>query len=234
MNCKLCATVLEEGVLTCPNCGHAVETKVGGGKQKTAEPARPATLPTPQPVTPDLDAEEDEQVEEEVAEPDAEPDVVVDLDLDLEAEVEKSFRPRGAVVSTPIFTLDAAGLRKMLARQPELLEPGLNIVTDKKGREVGSGYATGVGTIDLLARDARGALVVVTVAESGQGEEIVAEMLQRIGWVRKNVGKGKQKVRGIVVMEQVPKNLSYAAAAVADTIAFKTYWIALTFGDVDI
>ncbi|MEE8242933.1 MAG: endonuclease NucS domain-containing protein, partial [candidate division NC10 bacterium] len=136
--------------------------------------------------------------------------------------------------STPIFTLDAAGLRKMLARQPELLEPGLNIVTDEKGRLVGSGYATDVGTIDLLARDAKGGLVVVTVAESGQGEEVVAEMLQRIGWVRKNLGKGKQKVRGIVVLEQVPKNLSYAAAAVADTIAFKTYWVALTFGDVEV
>lgn len=233
MNCKLCATVLDEGVLNCPNCGHAVDAKGGGTKQKSAEVVKPATPPTPTPVGPGLDVEELD-VGEEAAEPDAEPDVAVDLDLGLEEEVEEGFRPRGSVVSTPIFTLDAAGLRKMLARQPELLEPGLNIVTDEKGRRVGSGYATEVGTIDLLARDVRGTLVVVTVAESGQGEEIVAEMLQRIGWVRKNVGKGKRKVRGIVVMEQVPKNLSYAAAAVADTIAFKTYWVALTFGDVEI
>ena len=229
MNCKLCATVLDEGVLNCPNCGHAVDAKGGGAKQKGAEAVKPATPPPPGSV---VDVEVD--VEEELAEPDAESDVAVDLDLGIEEEVEQGFRPRGSVVSTPIFTLDAAGLRKMLARQPELLEPGLNIVTDEKGRPVGSGYATEVGTIDLLARDVRGTLVVVTVAESAQGEEIVAEMLQRIGWVRKNLGKGKRKVRGIVVMEQVPKNLSYAAAAVADTIAFKTYWVALTFGDVEI
>lgn len=224
MNCKLCATVLEEGALNCPNCGHVVGAKVGPEKGKAVKSTKAAT---PAPVGLDFDLEEEE------VEPDTEPEV--NIELDLEEEVERVIEaPKHSVVSTPIFTLDAAGLRKMLARQPELLEPGLNIVTDEKGRLVGSGYATDVGTIDLLARDARGALVVVTVAESSRGEEVVAEMLQRIGWVRKNLGKGKQKVRGIVVMERVPKNLSYAAAAVADTIAFKTYWVALTFGDVDI
>ncbi len=224
MNCKLCATVLEEGTRNCPNCGHEVGAKVGPEKGKGVKSTK--TIP-PTPVRLDLDLEE-EDVERE-------PEPEVGVEFDLEEEVERVIEaPKGSVVSTPIFTLDAAGLRKMLARQPELLEPGLNIVTDEKGRLVGSGYATDVGTIDLLARDAKGGLVVVTVVESGQGEEVVAEMLQRIGWVRKNLGKGKQKVRGIVVLEQVPKNLSYAAAAVADTIAFKTYWVALTFGDVEV
>ncbi len=224
MNCKLCATVLEEGARNCPNCGHEVGAKVGPEKGKGVKSTK--TIP-PTSVGLDLDLEE-EDVERE-------PEPEVDVEFDLEEEVERVIEaPKGSVVSTPIFTLDAAGLRKMLARQPELLEPGLNIVTDEKGRLVGSGYATDVGTIDLLARDAKGGLVVVTVAESGQGEEVVAEMLQRIGWVRKNLVKGKQKVRGIVVLEQVPKNLSYAAAAVADTIAFKTYWVALTFGDVEV
>lgn len=224
MNCKLCATVLEEGARNCPNCGHEVGAKVGPEKGKGVKSTK--TIP-PTPVGLDLDLEE-EDVERE-------PEPEVNVEFDLEEEIERVIEaPKGSVVSTPIFTLDAAGLRKMLARQPELLEPGLNIVTDEKGRLVGSGYATDVGTIDLLARDAKGGLVVVTVAESGQGEEVVAEMLQRIGWVRKNLGKGKQKVRGIVVLEQVPKNLSYAAAAVADTIAFKTYWVALTFGDVEV
>lgn len=224
MNCKLCATVLEEGARNCPNCGHEVGAKVGPEKGKGVKSTK--TIP-PTPVGLDLDLEE-EDVERE-------PEPEVDVEFDLEEEIERVIEaPKGSVMSTPIFTLDAAGLRKMLARQPELLEPGLNIVTDEKGRLVGSGYATDVGTIDLLARDAKGGLVVVTVAESGQGEEVVAEILQRIGWVRKNLGKGKQKVRGIVVLEQVPKNLSYAAAAVADTIAFKTYWVALTFGDVEV
>src|SRR3970282_734796 len=44
------------------------------------------------------------------------------------------------------------------------------------------------------------------------GEDLVAETLQRIGCVRKHLGKGKQKTRGIVLVEQVPENLSYTAA----------------------
>jgi hypothetical protein len=149
---------------------------------------------------------------------------------------EKADRPMAVQTSSEepvqIFALDAAGLRKLLARQPELLEPGLSIFTDEMGIPVGAGYSTRVGDIDLLARDKSGALVVVRVADREGGEELVAETLQRIGWVRKHLGKGKQKARGIVLVEQAPENLSYTAAGVAGTITFKTYRIAVTFEDV--
>ncbi len=87
--------------------------------------------------------------------------------------------------STTVFSLDPAGLRNLLAGQPELLGEGLSILADEKGKPVGAAYPTGVGDIDLLARDASGDLVVVMVTERDQGEELVAEILQRIGWVRK-------------------------------------------------
>ena len=59
-------------------------------------------------------------------------------------------------------------------------------------------------------------------------------MLQRIGWVRKHLAKGAERVRGILLMDQPPESLSYAAAAVADTIAFKTYRMSLCFEDLQI
>jgi RecB family endonuclease NucS len=140
----------------------------------------------------------------------------------------------GPEVPIPVFGLDPPGLRKLLGRQPELLEPGLSVFTDEKGRPVGAGYSTRVGEIDVLARDTSGALVVVRVADWEGGEELVAETLERIGWVRKHLGKNKQKTRGIVLVEQAPENLSYTAAGVAGTITFKTYRIAVTFEDVEI
>lgn len=140
-------------------------------------------------------------------------------------------RPTGAV---PVFNLDAAALRKLLARQPEILEPGLSVLTDDKGKPIGAGFSTGVGSIDLLARDSSGTLVVVRVGERGQGEELVSETLQRIGWVRKHLAKGKQNVRGVVLVEQAPENLSYTASAVAGTISFKTFSVAVTFENVEI
>jgi hypothetical protein len=59
----------------------------------------------------------------------------------------------------------------------------------------------------------------------------VPATLQRIGWVRKHLGKGK--VRGIILVEQAPENLSYTASAMAGTITFKTYRVAVTFEDVE-
>ena len=122
----------------------------------------------------------------------------------------------------------------MLAESPESLEPGLRTYRDDNGSQTGSGYSSGVGDIDLLALDEKGDLVVVLISEKGQGEELIGEVLQRVGWVRKHLGAGKKQVRGIVLCQEPPESLSYAAAAVADTIAFKTYRIALTFEDLDI
>ena len=40
--------------------------------------------------------------------------------------------------------------------------------------------------------------------------------------------------RAIVLVEEPPASLPYAAAAVADTVLFKTYRVALVFEDVEI
>ena len=113
-----------------------------------------------------------------------------------------------------------------------MLEPGLRVYQTDDGTPVGLGYSSEVGDIDLLATDASGDLVVVMISETAQGETLVAEVLQRVGWVRKHVGEGKKRARGIVLCQEPPAGLSYAAAAVADTVAFKTFRVALTFQDV--
>lgn len=217
MLCKLCGTHLPDGQLTCPNCGHVTTPGREGERVKETDAPRGAAPPL------ELDT-----IEVKGA---AGPEGGVRSE-------EKADRPMavhtGPEAPLPVFALDAAGLRKLLGVQPELLEPGLSVFTDERGLPVGAGYSTQVGEIDLLARDKSGAFVVVRVADREGGEELVAETLQRIGWVRKHLGKGKQKARGIVLVEQAPENLSYTAAGVAGTITFKTYRIAVTFEDVEI
>lgn len=223
MLCDICGTDVAGGEKTCPACGHVLKSSAregGRAKEKERERARPRGAA---PLLDELDPEM-----EEADGPGA------GLDLEEEEEPE-SARPvrKGAGVSVPVFTLDPAGLRKLLAKQPDIVEPGLSIYAEK-GRPVGAGYSSAVGVIDLLARDKSGGLVVVKVGERGQGEELVAATLQRIGWVRKHLGKGKEKVRGIILVEQAPENLSYTASAMAGTITFKTYRVAVTFEDVEI
>jgi Holliday junction resolvase-like predicted endonuclease len=154
------------------------------------------------------------------------------------APVEKEDPPSPAIASrarrsAPLGIPDATGLRGMLADQPELLEPGLSVFANEKGTPLGAGYTSSVGEIDLLARDADGGFVVVVVAESHEGEELISGALQRIGWVRKHLSKGEKSVRAIVLLDRARDDIAYAAAAVADTVKFKTYRVALRFDDLE-
>jgi hypothetical protein len=129
------------------------------------------------------------------------------------------------------FRLDPQDVLRQLIDQPGLIEEGLEIYT-KDGKSVGAGFPTAVGDIDLLARDDSGAWVVVAVAEPERGKEIVGDLLQRIGWVRRHLGQSGEEVRGIVLLDNLPDDLGYTAAAVADTVEFKLYQLALTFEPV--
>jgi hypothetical protein len=212
MHCKLCNTRISVGEKTCPNCGADVRGMSG------SHPA-PAPKRVPARLAPSS-----------AREPELELDEVSHQKTGHGAAAGAAARP---AASNP--PMGSASLRALLAEQPELLEPGLRVYRDEGGTPVGIDYATGVGAIDLLANDARGNLVAVMVAEKGRGEEdLVAEVLQRIGWLRKHLCDGRQGVRAIVLVEESPASLPYAAAAVADTVIFKTFRVALVFEDVEI
>ncbi len=220
MVCGVCGTRLGSGQSHCPNCGKSTRVPKIGGKQKPA-PATPLAKARYAEADPDPDPDE------------VDVDVDVDeLDLDDPSEdsgVQPARRPHG-VAGLP----EPAEVRALLASQPDLLEEGLTIFTSSKGKPAGIAYPTEVGKIDLLARDASGTLVVVMVGERKPTEQIVADILQRIGWVDKHMTKGKQKVRGLVVLGCPPENLGYAAAAVANTVSFKTYRLAIQFEDLEL
>jgi len=124
------------------------------------------------------------------------------------------------------------GVREILAAQPDRLESGLVAHSDERGSPIGVGFATDVGEIDLLARDASGAFVVVMIGAGEASEDLVREMLLRIGWVRKHMVGNGERVRGTVLLDSKAGDLSYVAAAVADTVAFKTYRLSLVFEDL--
>ena len=140
-------------------------------------------------------------------------------------------KPRSA---EPNFELSPDGIRDLLIARPELIEEGLCLYTDGDGAESGARFKTSVGKIDLLARDAAAGWVIVLVAESGQGKELIGDLLQLMGWVRKHLSAEEQEVRGIVLVDSVPEDLGYAAAAVADTVEFKLYRVGLTFEKIEI
>jgi hypothetical protein len=160
----------------------------------------------------------------------------------------KSNQPRPAVRKTrpaeraapkpssaePIFDLSRDGICDLLIAHPELIEEGLCLYTDGDGASSGARFETSVGKIDLLARDTAAGWVVVLVAESGQSKELIGDLLQLMGWVRKHLSAEGQEVRAVVLVDSVPEDLGYAAAAVSDSVEFKLYRVGLTLEKIDL
>ena len=210
MQCGGCGTLVSEGQLTCPNCGRMVWSRRGRSSSAAESKSTSVRLG-------DSSARMDEI---ELSDPEM-------------GDADELSGPGSDSQSGRTLDPDPVQVLALLAREPELLEAGLSILREK-GEPVGVDYATDVGNIDLLARDARGGLLVVMMAKGDSGTDIVAEILQRIGWVRKRVAKSSEGVRGLVVMEKAPENLSYAAAAVSDTVSFRTYRMTLRLDPVEI
>jgi predicted nucleic acid-binding Zn-ribbon protein len=257
MLCKVCNTRIAKGRNACPNCGsNAIQrAPEQPARSRSALPQADYEANAESGDFDDLDvtAEVEEMTEElpevELNEPaEVELNEPAEVELDLQSQVQSAAaeadsndpddkedpptvgdRTRVRAVGSP----DAEGLRGMLAEQPDLLEPGLSIYTSEKGTPQGIGYTSAVGEIDLLAWDAQGGLVVVMVAGRDVGTDLISGMLQRIGWVSKHLSGKAQRVRGIVLLEEVDESIAYAAAAVGDTLSFKTWQVALTFDDVE-
>lgn len=217
MHCNRCNTRLGENVRFCPNCGNDAGS-LSGKEAARPKVGRMTRLPVRgRKVGGDA---------LELAEP-VDPGDSNDSSGPIRTLPRKA---SGPALPGP----EPAAVREMLASRPELLEPGLRVHGDAQGKPVGVDFSTEVGEIDLLGRDTGGSYVVVMVAGQGQGEDYIGEVLERVGWVRKHLATGSEKVRGILLLDQPPESLSYAAAAVADTVTFKTYRMSLCFEDLRI
>lgn len=143
-------------------------------------------------------------------------------------------RTPGETAPAGALPMDADQLRHLIGEHPELLEPGLRVLGEEGRRQLGIGYGTEVGEIDLLARTESGDWVVVMVAAGSPGPQVVSDVLHRVGWVRKHLCEEDESVRAILLLDRVDDELGYAAAAVADTVSFKTWKVSIRFDSVDV
>jgi len=243
MLCKVCNTRISPGSNACPNCGsQPVSASLGADLDSKTKLPLPGLKGDSKPEgtdeAEDVEVELEELTEVELNEPAEVGTSAPARQAENTASVEKDDPPPVTMASpvrrnAPLGIPDSTSLRAMLADQPELLEPGLSVYANEKGVALGAGYTSSVGEIDLLARDPDGGFVVVVVAEPHDGDELISGALQRIGWVRKHLSKGEAPVRAIVLLDRARDEIAYVAAAVADTIKFKTYRVALRFDDLE-
>jgi hypothetical protein len=227
MYCETCHERLKTGTRKCPSCGHAAKggRDLGSGSVRDSKGATGYSLPP----APTLAKEETQVAETKVETPKKQPRAAAP-----KAAPAKKSAPKPSSGGVPSFDLSPDGIRDLLIAHPELIEEGLSIHTNDGGGASGARFETSVGQIDLLARDQAAGWVVVMVAEPSQGKEIVGDMLQLMGWVRKHLSAEGQEVRGIVLVDSLPEDLGYAAAAVADTVEFNRYRIGVTLEKLDV
>jgi len=245
MNCRSCRAKLSARDQRCPSCGRRNAGGQDLGSASLSDIDRTATTPLPR-------AKVGEDVSEERTASGAdtrrqkrrgdsrpaaeEPALRLTEMVRPEPERARS-APRSRGAAAPATTLSAPGrdeVRAMVAERPQLLENGLRIYTED-GEPKGVGFGTPVGEIDLLARDSTGAWVVVLIPEQGREKELVGEVLELMGWVRKHLSEpGGEEVRAIALLDPGAADLGYAAAAVADTVEFKRYKLALSFEPVEL
>jgi RecB family endonuclease NucS len=99
--------------------------------------------------------------------------------------------------------IDEKSLETLLVNRPDLLEEGLTLFQRQ--------CRIAVGIIDLLFVDKNRNYVVVEIKRpSADYREVVGQITTYMGWVRKNIARDGQTVRGIIVIGKKNQHLEYS------------------------
>jgi RecB family endonuclease NucS len=218
------------GETVCPNCGRSTGPKLAPSQAPTLKKGKSSPSNTAgKSAAPNKSTAHRKAATQSKAQRQASAAEEIDLELEDIAEDATNEATR-LMQSANSGGIKSSELRAILAEQPELLGEDLSVLTGKKR---GVLFPTDVGEIDLLLVDEVGGLVVVSIPDPDSTGDPVSEVLQRIGWVRKHIAKGRDEVRGIVLLPPMPEDLTYAAAAVAGTVTFCTYQMSITFEELE-
>ncbi|HXK39988.1 MAG TPA: PDDEXK nuclease domain-containing protein [Candidatus Paceibacterota bacterium] len=77
----------------------------------------------------------------------------------------------------------------------------------------GQQYATDIGPIDILAVEPKSkSFVVIELKKGRPSDQVVGQILRYMGWVKQNLCKDGQAVKGLVICRDPDAKLSYALA----------------------
>jgi endonuclease len=95
----------------------------------------------------------------------------------------------------------------------------LYLFIDDNGRD-GVEYPTEVGPIDILCIDSEGNFVVFELKLGNSPDRAMGQIARYMGWVKKNIAKGKD-ISGVIVAKKVDQKLKYAASVVPGISLFE-------------
>lgn len=91
-----------------------------------------------------------------------------------------------------------------------IFKGSLEIFEDTEGN-VGQQYTTDIGQIDILAKEPKSdSFVVIELKKGRPSDRVIGQILRYMGWVKKNLCKESQEVKGLVICRDFDPKLSYA------------------------
>ena len=101
----------------------------------------------------------------------------------------------------------------------------LQLYKDEEG--VGQQYPTDIGNIDILAKEPKtNSYVVIELKKGRESDKVVGQILRYMGWVKENLSKEGEGVKGLIICKERDDKLNYALKAIpGSNIGVKQYKI---------
>lgn len=122
-------------------------------------------------------------------------------------------------------------LQSYLARNLDVIEPGLRLYVDESEAITGIEVEAGGRRIDILAIDRNNSLVVIELKVSKGYDRVVGQLLRYVNWVRKELADPGQRVRGIILCRHMSEDLRLACAGIPNVELFE-YELSVTVRQV--
>lgn len=134
--------------------------------------------------------------------------------------------PGEALPGSSQFLLEK-DLQNYVARNLDVIEPGLRLYVDESEAITGIEVEAGGRRIDILAIDRNSSLVVLELKVSKGYDRVVGQLLRYVNWVRKELADPGQRVRGIILCRSMTEDLRLACADVPNVELFE-YQLSVT------
>ena len=126
------------------------------------------------------------------------------------------------IVSASQFALEAH-LEEFIDKNWKHINFGVKLAKYEVDEQSGRQFPAGAWSIDFLCIDKNNKdLVVIELKRGKSSDAAVGQVLRYIGWVEENVAESGQKVRGIIISQEIDDALKYAVKGLTN-VSVLTY-----------
>ena len=93
-------------------------------------------------------------------------------------------------------------------------------------------YPAGRRRIDVLALDGNGDLVVIELKVNRAYDRVLGQIQHYMGWVRNNIARDSQNVRGIIIASDISNDLRIACSLPSNPVSLREYSLSFSLQEV--